>query len=200
MSIEKHQITAAILAGGKARRMDNMDKGLVELNGKRLVEYVAERLSTQVDQVIISANRNQQAYARYRYPVVSDDSDDFSGPLAGILAAMKKANTDCLFVCPCDAPLLSTTLVARLLAQAGPSCRPCIPHDGERLQPLFALLPTRLIGSLQGFLATGRHKVTDWIMTTDPLIVDCADIHDSFININTMQELSELEAKQHAAS
>jgi molybdopterin-guanine dinucleotide biosynthesis protein A len=198
MNPEQQHITGVILAGGMARRMDNIDKGLLEFAGKRMVEHVIERLSPQVGELIISANRNQSQYASGGYPVVSDSIDDYAGPLAGILAAMKIATTDCLLVCPCDAPLLSTTLARRLLEQAGTSCRPCIPHDGERLQPLFALLPTNLIDSLQGFLAAGQHKVTDWIMTTDPHIVDCTDIHDSFININTEQELERLKEKHRA--
>ncbi len=35
-------ITGVVLAGGKARRMGGVDKGLLELNGKPLWQYVAD--------------------------------------------------------------------------------------------------------------------------------------------------------------
>ena len=40
-------ITGVVLAGGKARRMGGVDKGLLELNGKPLWQHVADALMTQ---------------------------------------------------------------------------------------------------------------------------------------------------------
>ena len=40
-------ITGVVLAGGKARRMGGVDKGLLELNGKPLWQHVADTLMTQ---------------------------------------------------------------------------------------------------------------------------------------------------------
>ena len=39
-------ITGVVLAGGKARRMGGVDKGLLELNGKPLWQHVADALMT----------------------------------------------------------------------------------------------------------------------------------------------------------
>ncbi len=41
-------ITGVVLAGGKARRMGGVDKGLLELNGKPLWQHVADALMTQL--------------------------------------------------------------------------------------------------------------------------------------------------------
>ena len=68
----KTEITGVILAGGKARRMGGGDKGLVDLCGKPLVEHALAALSPQVNAIIINANRNQDRYAVYGYPVVAD--------------------------------------------------------------------------------------------------------------------------------
>lgn len=51
-------ITGVVLAGGKARRMGGVDKGLLELNGKPLWQYVADALMTQLSHVVINANRH----------------------------------------------------------------------------------------------------------------------------------------------
>ena len=53
------QIDAVILAGGMARRMDGNDKGLVDLNGQAMICHTIDKLSSQVDNIMINANRNQ---------------------------------------------------------------------------------------------------------------------------------------------
>src|SRR5690606_31281849 len=84
--MSERQITGVILAGGRARRMGGRDKGLLPLAGRPMVEYVLEALRPQVDAVLISANRHQAEYGRYGHPVVTDDTDDYPGPLAGMAA------------------------------------------------------------------------------------------------------------------
>ena len=71
-AIPAGDITAVILAGGKARRMGGEDKGLIELGGRRLIEYIIAALQPQTDNIIINANRNHDAYGEYGLPVVAD--------------------------------------------------------------------------------------------------------------------------------
>ncbi|MEY3746547.1 MAG: hypothetical protein RL194_6, partial [Pseudomonadota bacterium] len=48
-------ISGIILAGGLARRMNGVDKGLVEFSGKPMVAHVLARLQPQVDEILINA-------------------------------------------------------------------------------------------------------------------------------------------------
>ena len=57
------KITGVILAGGQGRRMGGVDKGLRELRGKPMIEWVLERFAPQVDAVLINANQNLELYA-----------------------------------------------------------------------------------------------------------------------------------------
>ena len=77
-------ITGIILAGGKSRRMGGVDKGLMDFLGKPMVAHVLQRLTPQVDEVFINANREPERYAVFGQPVVQDDIADFAGPLAGL--------------------------------------------------------------------------------------------------------------------
>jgi len=65
---------AVILAGGQGSRAGGVDKGLHVYRQKQLIEHCIERIQPQVDQIIISANRNISQYQRYGFEVVSDDS------------------------------------------------------------------------------------------------------------------------------
>ena len=57
-------ISAVILAGGRGQRMGGVDKGLVSWQKKPLIEYAIAAIEPQVDQLILSCNRNIEAYTR----------------------------------------------------------------------------------------------------------------------------------------
>ena len=75
-------ITGVVLAGGKARRMGGVDKGLLELNGKPLWQHVADALMTQLSHVVVNANRHQEIYQVSGLKVIEDSLADYPGPLA----------------------------------------------------------------------------------------------------------------------
>ena len=49
---------------------------------------------------MINANRNQDRYAEFGHPVVSDSLADFQGPLAGFASAMNAVDTDFILTLP----------------------------------------------------------------------------------------------------
>ena len=65
-------ITGVVLAGGKARRMGGIDKGLLELKGKPLWKHVADTLLSQLETVVVNANRHQEIYRSGGLKVISD--------------------------------------------------------------------------------------------------------------------------------
>ena len=62
-------------------------------------------------------------------------------------------------------------------------------HDGERLQPVHALIPAALRASLDEFLAGGGRKVERWLAGHRAAVVDFADCRDRFINVNRPEDL-----------
>ncbi len=138
-------ITGVILAGGKARRMGGDDKGLVDFAGRPLVAWVIDSLRPQVGALVINANRNHDRYARYGYPVIADAMTDFQGPLAGFSAALAEVRTPWIVTVPCDGPYPAPDLVQRLcdaLAEQGAEL--AVASDGQRMQPVYALIPRAL--------------------------------------------------------
>ena len=111
----KEKITAIILAGGRARRMAGVDKGLCSLAGRPMIEWTLARIRPQVGAVLINANRNREAYAALGFPVAADDDDSRAGPLAGIHAGMKKSKTEWVLSAPCDSPFLPRTACRRII-------------------------------------------------------------------------------------
>ncbi len=196
MRIDKKNITAVILAGGKGRRLEGQDKGLVLYKGKALIQHVIERIQSQVGNIVINANRNQETYASFGYSTISDEMSDFQGPLAGFATAMKSVPTGYIVTLPCDGPLLPFDLVSRMLSKLNTieNSSNCIAvaHDGERMQPVHALIPIALIDSLESFLENGDRKIDLWYAKHNLVLVDFSDQPDAFFNINKKEQLGEM--------
>jgi molybdenum cofactor guanylyltransferase len=187
-------VTAVILAGGRGRRMGGVDKGLVEFNGRPLIEHVIAAISPQVRTLMINANRNLVQYQRFGYPVIADSLNDYQGPLAGFLAAMAVAQTADIVTVPCDGPLLADDLVARLLAaRERDQAEIAVAHDGHRLQPVYALIPVSLQPSLQAYLQGGDRKIDLWYAQHRIATADFSDLPATFVNINTEEERNRLQ-------
>lgn len=195
-SLPLERITGLVLAGGRARRMGGVDKGLVPLAGRPMIAHVLEALHPQVGAILINANRHLDQYAAFGYPLVADRHEGFLGPLAGLAAGLDAADTEYVATVPCDSPLLGSDLVARLaraLVENGADIS--FAHDGDRTHPVFALVHRRLRADLEAYLATGGRKIDQWFARHRHALADFSDRPDTFINVNSPQEREALETR-----
>ena len=191
----QNSITGLILAGGKARRMGGIDKGLVTLKGEPMIKHVIKRLIPQVGEILINANRESEAYQSLGFTVIADEITDFSGPLAGLHAGMKKSKTSFLLSVPCDSPLLPDDLSQRLmLALVAQKADIAVAKTGEQQHPVFCLCKTHLVEDLAQYLKNGGRKVDEWQKKHAYVEVSFDDNALAFTNINTPEELSNLES------
>lgn len=187
-------ISGAILAGGLGRRMGGLDKGLQRLQGRPLVEWVAERLGPQVDEMLLNANRNAVIYRQLGFSVVPDRIEGFAGPLAGLHAALSAATHPLVVTVPCDSPFFPGDLVARLLDALEEGARDlAIARTPDRLHPVFCLCRRSLLPGLADFLNSGERRVQAWCGRVNAVEVMFADGDGAFENINTPDQL---EARQ----
>lgn len=189
-------ITAIILSGGLATRMGGVDKGLVELHNKPLVQHVIERLSGQAEQILINANRELTRYQRFGYPVLQDETADFIGPLAGFNLGLRHARHEYLLTVPCDSPLIPVDLSQRLLtALIDNHADIAVATSEGDAHPVFSLCKKTTFPSLTDYLAQGGRKVSAWQKQQAYVDVDFSDEAEAFINLNTLQELDALALK-----
>ena len=189
------QITGVVLAGGLARRMNQQDKGLCLYQQQPMINYALKAMQPVVNQLLINANRNIEIYQQWGYQVISDKNADFQGPLAGVLTVMNHYPEDVLLVMPCDSPLINSEHLTRLLAGLlNSDAEICVAFDGERLHPVFLALKPNLIQSLDAFLSSGQRRIDVWLAQHSLLKIDYSDCPQVFLNINTLEELQQLEA------
>ena len=186
-------ITAIILVGGQGQRFDLRDKGLVEWQGKPLVQHVLDRIKDQSDQIIINCNRNSEQYRSFGYTLSSDQLTGFQGPLAGIQASLSLAKNDWVLICPCDTPLLPKTLATALLQQATKQQADlAYPMTSERKHFLPVLLKASLLEDINHYLKAGGRSMYGFYKAVNTIEVEFDDTNDAFSNVNCPDDLINL--------
>lgn len=175
--------------------MGSVDKGLQLLHGKPLVQWVAESIAPQVDEVLISANRNLERYRELGFAVLPDAMPDFPGPLAGLHRALENVKNPLWVSVPCDTPFLPGDLVQRLRdALLSGGAELAVAATDGHMQRVVCLGYSRLRAGLGDFIARGGRRVGEWQAGLRYQAVPFED-ERVFSNINTPEELVAAEVK-----
>lgn len=165
-------IAAVILAGGQGRRMGNVNKACLTLNGETFLDRQLREAAGWADERIVVVGDAERA-AELRLP---DDvrvvADKFAGegPLAGLHAGLEAATSDYAWVLACDQPLLDARAAQLLLERLEEGDHEAaVPIIGGRTQPLHAVYRHE-VGEIAGRLLAGRQRrmlelleTIDWV-------------------------------------
>ncbi len=171
-----------LLAGGRGQRMGGQDKGWVSWQGQALIEHMQQVVRPLTDDLIISCNRNHQRYQPLADQLVSDPDQDFTGPLVGIISALKVARHPYLIVLPCDAPRIDQALLTQLYQAAGE--RPAMLQHQGYWQPLFSIIPRAQLHTLQELWDAGERSPKHALLKLNPVAIHCSDNEQRLANFN----------------
>lgn len=186
-------VSAAIMAGGKSRRM-GQDKAWIELDGEPLIKRVADVLARVADEVIVVAN--DPKYASLGLRVVRDRYPE-GGALGGIATGIGAATHDAVLVAACDMPFLSADVWRVLLRHAG-EADVVIPRIGGEYETLHALYTKACVPHMARALAENRLRVVSFFDAVRVLAIDESELRAvdqalrAFTNVNTPEELAGL--------
>lgn len=179
-----------ILAGGRGQRMGGRDKGLVPWHGEPLVAHVQHVVREFSDDVVISCNRNQDRYALYADQLVADSEADFPGPLAGVIAGLKVARHEWVVMLACDAPLIDQALIEDLLRLAVAHDSAAMVRQGGYWQPMFSVLPRRVLPMLEQAWASGERSLQKALLGAVPVqALECPEDDQRLNNFNSPELL-----------
>lgn len=178
-----------ILAGGRGQRMGGRDKGLIDWQGEPLVAHVHRVVRPLSDDLVISCNRNQDAYRAYADQLVGDADADFPGPLAGVIAGLKVARHAWVVVLACDAPLVDRGLIEDLLRVAAAHDCAAMVRQGGYWQPMFSVLPRRVLPVLEQAWAEGERSLQKALLRDEVVALECAEGDRRLSNFNSPELL-----------
>jgi molybdopterin-guanine dinucleotide biosynthesis protein A len=141
------------------------DKAALEFEGVTMLTRIAEAIGERCTPVLVAAPETSQAYrelsAESDLQWVTDEQDG-SGPLGGLVAALRAAaagGADVAFVCATDMPLVKAELVDELLAGLTPSTDAVIAHDAQRDHPMAGVYRTSAADALAALVDAGELRM-----------------------------------------
>lgn len=207
------EIAGVLLAGGRSRRMGRGDKALMTLAGRLLIRHASERLAPQVGALILNTNGDPQRFSALGLPVIADETDDFAGPLAGVLAALhwfaqKRQGFSAVASVSADVPFVPVDLVARLAEalRTHGTARVAVAQSRGRRHHVISLWRMDAADEIAAALARGERRAEAIVDRLGAVTVPFADVDlggesvDPFFNVNTPEDLAFAEAVLAGAS
>ena len=185
-------LAAVLLAGGRSFRMTR-DKALLEISGKPLWVRQYDLLERFASGVAVSAP-DCPPWLPADFQLVRDEQSA-QGPLAGVLASMRRAKNQSashLLVLAVDMPAMDEEPLLRLLHACAPGTG-AVPRHGSHYEPLAAIYPTGALPALEEASALGRWKMQDTMegLVKSGLMLPLEfDDPGFFLNINTPEDLA----------
>lgn len=194
-------VAAAIIAGGRARRLGGVAKPFLRVGGRTIAERQLAVLRPLFGRVlaVVAQPADGPPWLDLGIEVVADAVPG-AGPLAGVAAALAAVPADGAVVCVAgDLPFLSAALLVAL-RDAPAGALVVAPRAGDRAEPLCARYAARLRPEVQTRLASGRLALHRLIEAADPSIwiegsaLAALDTGSrSFFNVNTAEDLARAE-------
>lgn len=196
-SKEEIKISAAILAGGANKRFNGKTKANIQISGVRIITRAIKTLYDIFNDIIIVTNTPEEFKTCQQFTIVPDKIKNV-GPLGGIHAALSAAKHEAVFVFASDMPCLSGDLIKEHIEfYLKHKCDAAIPTIKKSIEPLHAIYNKRIEDQLFDFLGTAdKYSVETFLSQVNTKYHKLADTDQNrkaFININTPEELSNIE-------
>ena len=184
--IQKKDITAIVLAGGKSSRM-GADKGFIDLNGSSFMARILENVTPMVHKTIIVSN--DPSYDVFNVKRVSDIIPD-SGPLAGIFTGLFYSESEVNLILSCDVPLINGTILNTLMEGYDAKSDVTQLQSQGKTMPLIALYKKQCMHPCLESLKKGERRLTTVVrqLKTKTIVLE-ANLEPLVRNINTLDEL-----------
>jgi len=204
----KVNFSIVVLAGGQARRL-GVDKALIVLKGKALIERTVERVWARAEEVLIVTKSEKRAKSielvlEEPVKVIWDEDPRMETPLMGALTGFREAQYENILLLGCDMPLIKPEVVDLLFTSYAELAAPCdalIPqHPNGYLEPLCAIYKRDpAITGLSQCLEEKAFKMISFINSIPAVhFLPTAEIEkvdpdlETFFNVNTRDDLVKL--------
>jgi molybdopterin-guanine dinucleotide biosynthesis protein A len=167
--IANPNFAAVLLAGGRSTRMGR-DKATLLVDGQPLWQRQLATLRMLTPSELFISGRRDGPFASANVEVIEDAVPGL-GPLAGIAAALRRAESPRILVLAIDLPAMTADFLRRLLRQD----RPTIPKQADHYEPLAAVYPKSALPLAEEFLRESDRSMQRFVrrLLADGVIETC---------------------------
>lgn len=190
--------TGIILAGGKHTRLPGINKALVKIGNKRIIDYIIDTFNGLFEETIIVTNEPEK-FLDINATLVTD-LYPFRCSLTGLHTGLYYSKTPYSFFTACDSPLLKKEMVKIVLNEIEEKFNVIVPEISEGMEPLCAAYSKTCLKPVEDHLNRKILQIKRIYKKIKLKIIGEkhlreVDPHlDSFFNVNTPQDLK--KAKQ----
>jgi molybdopterin-guanine dinucleotide biosynthesis protein A len=189
----QEQATAIIMAGGDSRRM-GIDKSMLLIKDKPIIQHICDQLRGTFSQILISTD-DVEKYAFLGFDCIQDKIPG-QGPLMGIASTLEASANEVNFVVACDIPHIDIRLIRKMLAD-GHAADMVIPTTGsDKYEPLFGVYRKSSLETINALLSSGTRKISDVFAQCRVKYIKLKK--EQLTNLNTMAEYEEFKEKYDA--
>jgi molybdopterin-guanine dinucleotide biosynthesis protein A len=153
--------TAAILAGGQARRLGGIDKSALVVGARSILDRQLTLLGGLTRHLLIVTNDRSRVQP-VGVPVVVDRIGG-AGALGGLYTALVEAPTEQVLVIGCDMPFLTAPFL-QFLVERGRNMDAAIPRDEHGRHPLCASYARRTAPHFHVRIKAGDLRIGEALM------------------------------------
>lgn len=153
--------TGVILAGGASTRFAGASKGLLELGGRRIVDWTIDALRGASDELLLIANDPAVAAAIVDVPVRPDERAE-RGSLIGLHSALTYC-ADAALVVAWDMPFVSAALLSALRQRGEEADAAIVPEGPSGPEPLCAYFPKACLAVVERQIAAGDMRLSNLV-------------------------------------
>ena len=204
----ENKILGLILAGGLSKRMGDVNKSLVKINDKTLLELVYKLVKKQLSKVVINSNLNLKKEINMDHwpdslekglqssqrslcseqpdiKIIPDKIPGYLGPLSGIFSGMKWAKknlSECKWIAsfPVDSIFFPENFIETMINNINDKTQVVCAKSNGRIHPVFALWSLKLIDDLEKALTKeGVRKIDEWTSRYNLEVVNFRNIEPS---------------------
>ncbi|MGB8166814.1 MAG: molybdenum cofactor guanylyltransferase [Chthoniobacteraceae bacterium] len=150
---------AVLLAGGRSTRM-GFDKATLLMDGQPLWQRQLDKLRALAPRELFISGRRDGPFAAAEVEIVEDAVPGL-GPLGGVAAALRRAESPVVVVLGIDLPAMTATYLAGLVRDG----RPAIPKNGNHFEPLAALYPKSALPIAETLLREDDRSMQHFVRT-----------------------------------
>jgi molybdopterin-guanine dinucleotide biosynthesis protein A len=190
-------LTPIVLAGGQGTRLGGVNKALIEIGGRRVIDRLLDALRPLGSPIVIVSN--DDSLLGLPGTLVVRDVEPRAGALMGLYSGLREARTPLAVVTACDMPFVSTALLRALVARAA-GADVVVPLIDARPEPLHAVYRASCVPAIEATLQAGRKRMIAFFEAVRVREVPEAELRAldpdlrSFLNVNRPEDLDRARA------
>ena len=194
---KKPLTSCAILAGGKASRMNGILKWQLLVNGEPIIDRMAKVLSPVFTEILFVHAGDFDDYTTQPFLPITDIFKE-KGPLGGILSALKSSKSENVFIFSCDMPFLNNQLISLQWNEFSKTMPDAlVPIIENNIEPLHSIYSKKCIPWIEKQLTTSTDlRIRSFFNEGNVQFWDISDLkayHKAFTNINTWEDYQNME-------